>query len=505
MSQDDLNKQIDSLNETIQGLKSYNELQDRLEKQVKDHKEYLEGLFNKTVRILYVIAGFLIGITGILGIKTYWDIETKLKDYADKRIEKVISEDHITESVEKQVLEYSKGALIHYLSIISIDKSDFKLSASELSVIELEINSLETQYFGDLQTIIRNFQYFKEEGKEKFGGILKAQLSLALEKDEFEEKSIELLHSLSILDYKTGMNDFLFIVNDNSYSNELQKKYIELIPNLIRDNNDKVEILKALKRDLRTLRDENSEVYIKRTLAIFQISNSEGIDILIGLADLLDKKKYIELYLDIIEGVMSNTRESRFLRGSRNPFDARDKQVIKPLFLSEKVYFSFSPSDHFRHGIGRYGQESKPSISLMINDDDGSGASGGGWERFIDNDWLLRILGEVYSEIETNSSKLRYLKGIIIPISTYYMYYFEYEKTTGVIGPNANRVDWQDGFYLSLTNGTSKSILTGIEEGNFTSIEKNKTNGIDRKIIPISDVQGFRWASRSNRLRNRYY
>lgn len=68
-----------SLNDTINSRIPPVELQDKLRQQVKGHREYLESLMDRAIRILYFIAAFIVAVAGILGFKPYWDIDDRLK------------------------------------------------------------------------------------------------------------------------------------------------------------------------------------------------------------------------------------------------------------------------------------------------------------------------------------------------------------------------------------------------------------------------------------------
>ena len=497
---DKLNHELNELKEAFKLKKVSEELHDKFDTQVKEHREYLESLFNKTIKILYLIAAFLIGVIGILGFKTYWDIDKKLKEYVDSKVTNSINDQYIKNKINDKILIYNKEAIISYLNIRVKENNgeELILNDQELDLIrdELKINNENINV--SIYNIIQNVAFFKSEGRIEFGGLINDRLISKLN-DGFDLKEkkeiLNIFTCLKSINYNDNFQGIKSEIINSNIPISIQKKYFEVLPSLVNDENGVVDVTSFITNNLKKFKRNNIELYYSALLSLYSISPETGCNVIIELLNEKSSFENTSIATKIIDSKIFNSY--RYL----NNKEADLKLKIFDLYLqNELIFFDFNWSRAYQRR-----NKSKPVISYMIkNEINSNSASGSSLNLLLDNEVFMTAICEHYSRIKDVNSKDSFFERIIIPIATFYEQYFEYEKYIGLLGRNADVFEWQSGFYT--VNGDNDDspyylLKKSLKNQKVEVLFSSSNYDVKRDTIEINQIEKIYWESNCYRKR----
>ena len=483
MDDNDLSAKIDSLQSELRNIASVQSLRSDLHSEVKEHKEFLESLMNKAVRVMSLIAAFLIGVTAVLGVKTYWDVEQRLTDGASAQVEKYLTRDFVTREFEE--LFERKFQVVSILELITrletltqADYDDEPISDTDVEQAIQYIEQDESEYLSRLLSVLAQNDSPIAEYREAIGAAITSRLTRAFDGSSTNNDSRStqetLIRAIANLRHR-GAYDLL----RNHYESGnipvgTKVVLINALPRIVERGQERV-LASSLLEDIEILKDPLSPLYAAQLAAAYRLNAASAAQ---ELRDLIQSDDYndAEIAVRIILGSEMTDSSSKLLA----------------LFLSSP-YAYVSYRDDPMVGLRRL--QMRPSAGLMVQSGDQSWTGVGSISELNESRHFATAIGKAFEIVQSDPERLQYfLERVAAPMAEYGAAQLQFEIKRGLLGPHADPTQWQDS--LTIRSTESSGILLSVGSGEVSLMVKE--NGITRtEAIPLTSITSVVWVRRS--------
>ena len=492
MEDEDLSAKIDSLQSELRNIASVQSLRSDLHSEVKEHKEFLENLMNKAVRVMSLIAAFLIGVTAVLGVKTYWDVEQRLIAGASEQVEKYLTRDFVTREFE--VLFERKFQAVSVLELITrietMAQEDFDgkpISDSDIEQVIQYIDNDESEYLSRLLSALSESDSSIAEHRETVGAALISRLMRGFDgsstNDDSRSTQEILIRAIANLRYRGAYDSLLTRYKSESIPVGTKVVLVNALPRIVERGQEGV-LASVVLEDIETLKEPLSPLYAANLAAAYRLNSASAAQ---ELRDLILSNDYNDAQI-----------AAKIILGSEKEGPSTE---LLSLFLSSpyaKVLFRDG-----RHGLIR-SSEIRPSATLMVQTDDSAWTGVTSVSELSKSRRFAAAIQEAFEIVRSDPERLHYfLEQVAAPMAEYGAAQFKFEIRRGFLGSHANPTLWQDAVEISSTQ--LSGLLLSVEYGEVSLLIEE--DAIHRtEILPITSITSVVWANRSltSRRRDRF-
>jgi hypothetical protein len=503
-----IDARLTQLNEKLDERLPPIQLQETLQKQVKEHREYLESLLDRAIKVLYFIALFIVAAAGIFGFKTYWDIDERLKNLAQEQVNKYIDRDYIKAETEKRISEYNKAAIVAYLTIRASasdgESKKFSPNESDITLIRDIVSNPASPYFEDSLRIISSLDVFKDRYSNVFGpkiiSLLEQQWKLSTPAIK-KETQLELIDILKSFNIESAVSLLMGAIENQNIPIEIRVRAIDAIA-LLSTRSERNAIASKLLDKISDIRNKQRDLYISRLVSALALDFNSAWNEASKLSEANTKDDAQSFAHVIQKSLIPRT----FYVGDENMRSSAIMAIAR--FLGKKMYFG---QFHFARESSSLPRQDS-GFSLMYEDSDHSAT---GIEFFkIDtpnSDILIDGAIQSLSLVDRSKMSSQFVK-MIEPLIELGIQRFAFEKAQGLIGQNSDSFQWQDGFrYDEPELSNSEILLIGYDKSTETVLAlKRKAVGkeIENASIKASQFDPqrlkWKWASYTVRSQSRF-
>ena len=496
-----MSEEIDTLKKEIAVLRGELErrtpeavIASQVREQVKEHREYLESLLDKALRVMYVVAGFLVGVAGLLGIKTYWDVEERLKDGAQEQVEKFITREYVDDLAQARLDRYDRGAMIAYLKAKSSDpewrQSKAPLTESELTALDGILQEPSSPFFRDALGILALLEVTRTEHADRFGAPLLHILDGYWSKGQpqlSEAVQLQAIESLRHLGHHPAAPVLLRHGKSGILPGAVRRAVFEALP-VLTDSSDQATTAESLVRDAPSWRVRDRSIYKAMMISAFKLvptSTFSELEALAGKADFDSRFAFASLLSDLLDAQINDeTRRNRL------------SKIISKYIQSSQMRFE-SPD----HLVNPFDRPTLPYITLWVAQDEGGGASGIRLSYSAATSGIfVGALADAFSAADRKAISVL-IRKTLVPLLDLSASVFEHEKETGQIGENSAPSTWRDALILlpKTTSGSDTRRWELISLKDDAQISVREVGSESSQMVAVEEVDWGKttWSHRS--------
>jgi len=493
---DDINGLIQVLEQNVAVAK----LQERFEQQTKEHKQYLESLMDRTVKVLYAIAAIVAGGAAFFGIKTFWDIDDRLKSLAKEEVAKYIDKEFIVGERDREIAAYKNGTVISYYALSSLreETADKRLPEQDAAVVLSTLSDPKSPFFLDAVRIARSLITFRNENAGKIGPTLMDVLN-----NQWSGKAsilsvdqqIEIIEALASAKYQAALAPFLKAIDDHDLPGRVRISLVRSLSSLTPKEKQR-EVGQLLAKGITEIRQNYPDLYEAKTCAAFVFTP----DLIMTEIQSLAKSSVSEDLLMF----------ARVLKEALLPkqFDSDETALLDQVESAISSFLANPTIDRISvegKGVvpGRRGlRPSMADLTIWVktSKDTWDGISLTADEAMNGTlvDAVIRGIPQASPDIAVT-----YIIRLIKPLIAFGTERFEYEKIVGTIARNADPVLWQDGFTARSTDASladKELLLLGSSAEKVTVLRIDSESSADIRATTKMEVawksldfSSFKW------------
>lgn len=485
MKDKDILAKIDSLQSDLSKISSVQSIRSDLHSEVKEHKEYLESLMNKAVRVMSLIAAFLIGVTAVLGVKTYWDVEERLTTGASEQVERYLTREFITSEFED--LFERKFQVVSILEIITriesfeeADSGNEPISDADIEQITRYINEDESDYLSRLLDALAKHDSAIGEHRETMGAALMARLARGFDtasgnKDSRSTQEV-IIRAIAKIRYRGAYEFLRTSLESDNVPVGTKVVMINALPNIVEREQEKV-LASVMLKDIKNLKEPLSPLYSAQLAAAYALNAKSAVA---ELRSLILSDNYDDAHL-AAQIIMNSD------------VNARSSELLSLLIASPYTNISYRvQSFELRPAAAR------PLATFMIQSGDTSWSGVALISELTKSRHFSNAISDAFETLRSDPERLQtFMKNVAAPMAEYGAAQLEFEKRMGFVGQHANPMFWQDSIMVSSSSSVESSgILLSVSSGEASLLVK-KDSATRIEVVPITSITSITWKNLS--------
>jgi hypothetical protein len=424
--------------------------------EAREYREFLQNMLNRVLWIIYAVAFLLVLVPSALGIKTFWDIETRIKDEVSSAVERIVNEDFVDEVTTKELQHKQDSIVVAYWRMrMKRTEEAFhpeQISRADLLSIGRVLDDPTSWAFEDALAAFPYCWDFPPEFNQRYKASVVRHLNKEWQSDSglLDDRTEQMIiRSLASCRSDEAYNLLMFAIeHDVVVSEEVSETALlylhQVTPFLEREKTGKI---------VREMAEDSSKHLRGLMLAVaMMLSPNETAPHLMELAESdEDRSCYISTLTVLIEEA---TRLDLGL--SKSELES----------LSE-VLAAFLLDD----GVSLVAELRNPKIPVVV-----SIKIDGEWRGLpltpdqVYNEAIQRAMSKAIKDCQPENCQ-GLLRRVMIPITALGSAIYAREQAEGRIGYAADPFVWRDGFFLSVDG--EEMLLDGYK-GNAVILLRSK-------------------------------
>lgn len=459
--------EIRDLKQTLASLQALPNIHEGLQQQVREHRQYLENLLDRTIRVIYVIGAVLIIGVGIFGFKTLWDIDERLKKFLDEQVDKAVSKEQIANAMETRIVRYSRGATLAYIAAKSRESRPPVLKETELDMVADALRHPQEAGFHEALVIIGSYKEAKSQS-DRFGKLLLNVVAEGLKQlpsRQAETQIISAVATVATLEYKGAGKNLLAILGSADIPAALQVAVLEALPRITTPEATSATVQTILQL-LPKLGDRRTDVYRNTLIAAHGLQGDSIVKELEALAsdDSSDGRLVLaQLIVDI-----AGRREGGYFPPAAQ---APVATALVSLLASDKIELR---EDRLAGALFRFKDpralspdlrqmlERRPKMEMHVHSESFDKRSSGSTSLSVSSEFLS---GDLFRAASAKAlaavpadKRAAFLQRIVEPVTQMHERDFRSRIKAGVLGPHADPGEWRDGLSITIRGSEGKPL-----------------------------------------------